>query len=225
VSRLHLLRVFCDDDGSGGNPLAVFLDGGAVPPSARQAVAADLGLSETVFVDDAPTGELRIFTPAVELKFAGHPTVGTAWLLAQGGRRVPTLRVPAGELRVRHEDGAAFVAARPEWSPAFEWERLGSPADVEALSGPPGGHDHIGAWAWVDERAGTIRARVFPVRYGIDEDEATGAAAVLLCARLARPIEVRQGRGSRIRARPLDDGYVEIGGRSVLDEMRDYVVP
>jgi predicted PhzF superfamily epimerase YddE/YHI9 len=225
VSRLHLLRVFCDDDGSGGNPLAVFLDGGAVPPSARQAVAADLGLSETVFVDDAPTGELRIFTPAVELKFAGHPTVGTAWLLAQGGRRVPTLRVPAGELRVRHEDGAAFVAARPEWSPAFEWERLGSPADVEALSGPPGGHDHIGAWAWVDERAGTIRARVFPVRYGIDEDEATGAAAVLLCARLARPIEVRQGRGSRIRARPLDNGYVEIGGRSVLDEMRDYVVP
>jgi predicted PhzF superfamily epimerase YddE/YHI9 len=222
VSRLHLLRVFCDDDGSGGNPLAVFLDGGEVPPSARQAVAADLGLSETVFVDDAATGELRIFAPAVEMRFAGHPTVGTAWLLAREVGRVRSLRVPAGELRVRHAYGAWFVAARPEWSPEFEWQRLDSPADVDALTGPPGGHDHLGAWAWLDEEAGTIRARVFPVRYGIEEDEATGAAALLLCARLARPIDVRQGRGSRIRARPLEDGYVEIGGRSVLDEVREY---
>jgi predicted PhzF superfamily epimerase YddE/YHI9 len=225
VSRLHILRVFCDDDGSGGNPLAVFLDGGEVPPSARQAIAADLGLSETVFVDDASSGELRIFTPAVEMKFAGHPTVGAAWLLAREVGPVPTLRVPAGELRVRHADGASFVTARPEWSPDFEWERLDSPADVDALTGPPGGHDAIGAWAWLDEAAATIRARVFPVRYGIEEDEATGAAAVLLCARLARAIEVRQGRGSRIRARPLDGGYVELGGRSVLDEVREYDVP
>jgi predicted PhzF superfamily epimerase YddE/YHI9 len=126
---------------------------------------------------------------------------------------------------VRYEDGHSFVAARPEWSPEFEWERLDSPADVEALSGPPGGHDHIGAWAWADEAAGTIRARVFPVRYGIAEDEATGSAAILLCVRLGRTIDIRQGRGSRIGARPLGDGYVEIGGRSVLDEVREYSLP
>jgi len=105
VSRLHALRVFCDDDGSGGNALAVFLDGSDVPPAARQAVAADLGLSETVFVDDADVGELRIFTPTVEMPFAGHPTVGTAWLLAQERGPVASLRVPAGQLRVRYEDG------------------------------------------------------------------------------------------------------------------------
>jgi predicted PhzF superfamily epimerase YddE/YHI9 len=224
VPRLHLLRVFCDQAGTGGNPLAVFLEGGAVPPPARQPVAADLGLSETVFVDDAERGELRIFTPTVELPFAGHPTVGTAWLLAAEREPVASLRVPAGELAVRYEDGAAFVAARPEWKPAFEWERLDSPAAVEALDGPPGGHDHIGAWAWIDEGAGTVRARVFPVRYGIAEDEATGSAAVALCSRLGRPIEIRQGRGSRIRARPLEGGYVEVGGTSVLDEVRDYRV-
>ena len=63
MARLHLLRVFCDEHGAGGNPLAVFLEGGQVPASARQAVAADLGLSETVFVDDAERGRLRIFTP------------------------------------------------------------------------------------------------------------------------------------------------------------------
>jgi predicted PhzF superfamily epimerase YddE/YHI9 len=222
VARLHLLRVFCDEHGAGGNPLAVFLDGRQVPVSSRQGVAADLGLSETVFVDDAQRGELRIFTPTVELPFAGHPTVGSAWLLATERAPVASLQVPAGELGVRYEDGATFVSARPEWGPEFEWERLDSPAAVEALSGPPGDHDHIGAWAWVDEGAGSVRARVFPVRYGIAEDEATGSAAAILCARLARAIEIRQGRGSRIRATPLGDGFVEVGGASVLDEVRDY---
>jgi predicted PhzF superfamily epimerase YddE/YHI9 len=222
VARLHLLRVFCDEHGKGGNPLAVFLEGAEVPVPARQAVAADLGLSETVFVDDAERGELRIFSPRLEMPFAGHPTVGTAWLLAAERDPVPSLRVPAGELRVRYEGRATFVVARPEWSPDFEWERLDSPAEVEGLSGPPRGHDHIGAWAWIDARAGTVRARVFPVRYGIAEDEATGSAATILCAQLGRELEIRQGRGSRIRVRPLDDGYVEVGGASVLDEVRDY---
>ena len=93
MPRLHLLRVFCGDDGSGGNPLAVFLDGGEIPEAAeRQAVAADLGLSEAVFVDDAETGAIRIFTPAVELGFAGHPTVGTAWLLRRQRGPVAALR-------------------------------------------------------------------------------------------------------------------------------------
>jgi predicted PhzF superfamily epimerase YddE/YHI9 len=222
VARLHLLRVFCDEHGAGGNPLAVFLDGRQVPASSRQGVAADLGLSETVFVDDAERGELRIFTPTVELPFAGHPTVGTAWLLAAEGAPVTSLQVPAGELGVRYEEGATFVSARPEWGPEFEWEQLDSPAAVEVLGGPPGDHDHIGAWAWSDEDAGGVRARVFPLRYGIAEDEATGSAAAILCARLGRAIEIRQGRGSRIRTTPLDGGFVEVGGASVLDEVRDY---
>jgi predicted PhzF superfamily epimerase YddE/YHI9 len=222
VARLHLLRVFCDEHGAGGNPLAVFIDGRQVPSSSRQGVAADLGLSETVFVDDAERGELRIFTPTVELRFAGHPTVGTAWLLAAERAPVTSLRVPAGELGVRYEDGGTFVSARPEWGPEFEWEQLDSPAAVEALTGPPRDHDHIGAWAWVDEGGGSVRARVFPLRYGIAEDEATGSAAAILCARLGRAIEIRQGRGSRISARPLGDGFVEVGGASVLDEVRDY---
>ena len=67
-----------------------------------------------------------------------------------------------------------------------------------------------------------VRERVFCPRYGIDEDEATGAAAITLTARLGRELEIRQGAGSRILARPLDDGMVEIGGRVVLDEVRAY---
>jgi len=83
----------------------------------------------------------------------------------------------------------------------------------------------VGAWAWIDEEAGVLRSRMFPVRIGIAEDEATGAAAVQLGARLGRDIDIRQGRGSRILAHPRDDELVEIGGRSVEDDVRDYALP
>jgi predicted PhzF superfamily epimerase YddE/YHI9 len=222
MSEYHLLRVFCENGSAGGNSLAVFLEGQEVPADARQRIAADLGFSETVFVDDAARGAIRIFTPAVELDFAGHPTVGTAWLLARERTAVETLRPPAGDVRVRYDGDDAFVAGRPEWPPQYAWEQLDSPDAVDALGGVPAGHDLVGAWAWVDEPAGILRSRVFPVRLGIAEDEATGSAAVQLAARLGRAIDIRQGRGSRILARPLDDGSVEIGGRSVLDEVRRY---
>jgi predicted PhzF superfamily epimerase YddE/YHI9 len=222
---LHLLRVFCSENGSEGNPLAVFLDGGAVPPDRRQGVAADLGLSETVFVDDPARGELQIFTPAVELNFAGHPTVGAAWLLAREREPVERLRVPAGELRVRYEDDLSFVSgARPEWGPPWEFAQLESAKEVEALDGPPDGHDLVVTWAWIDEPAGTVRVRAFGPRIGIPEDEATGSAAVKLCARLGRAIDIVQGRGSHLVARPAEGG-AEIGGRSVRDEVRDYALP
>jgi predicted PhzF superfamily epimerase YddE/YHI9 len=221
MPRLHLLRVFCAEDDSFGNPLGVFLDGTDVPPRKRQAVAADLGLSETVFVDDAPSGTIRIFTPAEELDFAGHPSVGTAWLLGD----VDALRPPAGEVPVRRDGDEVYVSARPEWGPAFELVRLGSPGEVETLEGPPDGHRQPAAWAWIDEPAGTMRVRVFPAEIGIAEDEATGSAATKLCAQAGRAIEIRQGRGSRILARPARDGMVEVGGRSALDDVRDYVLP
>jgi predicted PhzF superfamily epimerase YddE/YHI9 len=222
VPELTVLRVFTGDDGQAGNPLGVFVEGRSVEPERRQAVAADLGFSETVFVDDAESGAIAIHTPAVELDFAGHPTVGAAWLLAERGTPVHSLRPPAGELPVRLEDDLAFVAARPQWGPQYEFEELGSAAEVEALHGPPGGRDLVGTYAFMDENAGLVRARVFPVRLGVPEDEATGGAAVQLCARLGRAIDIRQGRGSRILARPLSDGRVEIGGRVALEDVRPY---
>jgi predicted PhzF superfamily epimerase YddE/YHI9 len=217
MSQLHVLRVFCAESGSGGNGLAVFVDGAEVPPDRRQAVAADLGLSETVFVDDAASGAIRIFTPAEELDFAGHPSVGTAWLLDG----VETLRPPAGEVAVRRDGEDVYVAARPEWGPPWPLEELGSPEEVE---GPPRGSDLVLVWAWIDEQRGTIRARAFGPRIGIPEDEATGSAATKVCAQAGRPVEILQGRGSRIVAHPAGDGLVEIGGRSVLDEVRDYAL-
>ncbi len=221
MPKLHVLKVFVGEGGSGGNPLGVFLDGPTVPESARQAVATRLGFSETVFVDDAGSGELRIFTPAAELPFAGHPLVGTAWLLLREGHDVPALRPPAGEVSVRVEGPSVFVTGRPEWSPPFEIVELSSPTEVDSLDGPPGDKELVGAWAWEDEAEGRVRVRVFVSELGVAEDEATGSFAALLCAALGRTISIRQGRGSRIHARPLEDGAVEFGGRVEPVEERE----
>lgn len=127
MPRLHVLRVFVGDGGAGGNPLGVFLDGAQVAEGERQGIAADLGFSETVFVEDPEQGRLRIFTPKEELPFAGHPLVGTAWLLTSEGLDVPTLRPPAGEVPVRVEGGVTFISGRPEWAPPYEHIELASP--------------------------------------------------------------------------------------------------
>jgi predicted PhzF superfamily epimerase YddE/YHI9 len=224
MAKLHLLKVFVGESGAGGNPLGVFLDGAGVPEPDRQALATELGFSETVFVEDAGRGTLRIFTPGTELPFAGHPLVGAAWLLAQERGEPSTLRPPAGEVAVRFEGDLTFISGRPEWAPPFEHLELGSPGEVEALAGPPEGHDLVGAWAWEDEEEGRVRVRVFPVRLGIEEDEATGAHAVRLAARLGRRISIRQGEGSLILAEPRPDGSVEIGGRTKLVEVREHEV-
>jgi predicted PhzF superfamily epimerase YddE/YHI9 len=219
VPALHVLRVFVNEEGEWGNPLGVFLDGGQVAKSDRQGVAAELGFSETVFVGDRAAGRLHIYTPQVELPFAGHPTVGAAWLLAKEGAPVETLRPPAGKVGVRYADDMTYVAAKPEWVPPFEYRQLSSTAEVRGLSASAQAANTY-AWAWIDEPAGTIRARSFVPEAGIAEDEATGSAAIALCARLDRPIAVHQGHGSVLLCRPLADGRIEVGGKVVLAEVR-----
>lgn len=221
MPTLHVLRVFAGEDREWGNPLGVFLDGTAVPEAERQAVAAELGFSETVFVENRERGAIRIFTPEVELPFAGHPSVGTAWLLRREGTPVETLRPPAGEVGARADTRTAHVSARPDWAPPFEYVEYPDPAAIRKLT-VSDWTENTYAWAWIDEAAGTIRARSFVPTAGIPEDEATGAAALALCARLARPITVHQGHGSVIACRPLDDGRVEVGGNVVLDQTREY---
>lgn len=83
--EFHTLDVFTDTVFA-GNPLAVFPDGAGLSEEEMQRIAREFNLSETVFVlppdMSSHTAKLRIFTPGRELPFAGHPTVGTAILLA-----------------------------------------------------------------------------------------------------------------------------------------------
>ncbi|MCA0248850.1 MAG: PhzF family phenazine biosynthesis protein [Proteobacteria bacterium] len=74
----------------GGNPLAVFPDARGMSDAEMQSLAAEFNLSETTFVlppdDPANTARVRIFTRTTEMPFAGHPNVGTGYVLAQQGR-------------------------------------------------------------------------------------------------------------------------------------------
>jgi trans-2,3-dihydro-3-hydroxyanthranilate isomerase len=90
-----------------GNPLAVFLDGRGLSSESMQSAARELRLSETAFVLPAEGGghrRIRIFTPAAELPFAGHPVLGSAFVLAE----------LLGETALRLETGAGVVPVELE---------------------------------------------------------------------------------------------------------------
>src|SRR4051794_41051108 len=93
-----------------GNPLAVVLNAEGLSTAQMQAIAAEFNLAETTFVlppkDAAHTAEVRIFTPRGEMPFAGHPNVGTAFVLARAGTSYG--RAIAGD-QVTFEEKAALV--------------------------------------------------------------------------------------------------------------------
>jgi trans-2,3-dihydro-3-hydroxyanthranilate isomerase len=104
------LDVFTDTR-FGGNPLAVFTDARGLTGEQMQALATEFNLSETTFIlppeDPANTAKVRIFNPTAEMPFAGHPSVGTGYVLAKmrGGDAL-RLEVPAGIVEVAIQRGA-----------------------------------------------------------------------------------------------------------------------
>lgn len=106
----HLVDVFTDRQ-FGGNQLAVVPDGQGIPGEAMQTIAREFNLSETTFVlpaeDPANTCKVRIFTPGRELPMAGHPTVGTAFVLARSG----IINPESGQTRAmaRFEEGVGPI--------------------------------------------------------------------------------------------------------------------
>jgi trans-2,3-dihydro-3-hydroxyanthranilate isomerase len=197
---VRVVRVFTRD-GGGGNHLGIHQ--GLLPDDAMQVIATTLGYSETIFVDDlADDGTIgvRIFTPAGELPFAGHPLVGAAWHLATPGAAV-ALRCGIGVVSgQRPDDDTASIdvaylpsvertsvpGTEQSWVALmplpYEVHQLASPSDVAdyVLTDRP---DHRLVWAgrndgWEDP----VRARFFAPGMGVEEDPATGSAAVALAA-------------------------------------------
>jgi trans-2,3-dihydro-3-hydroxyanthranilate isomerase len=108
----------------GGNPLAVVPDATGLTSAQMQAIAGEFNLAETTLVlppqDPAHTAEARIFTPRAELPFAGHPNIGTAYVLAvEANRAGRALAEPlvfeekAGLVRLSLlKEGASLIGAR-----------------------------------------------------------------------------------------------------------------
>jgi trans-2,3-dihydro-3-hydroxyanthranilate isomerase len=102
--RFRMIDVFTEVR-FGGNPLGVFFDADDIDGATMQAMARELNMSEIVFLsrpaDPANTARVRIFTPELEIGFAGHPNVGVGWVLAEDGMTAPfRLEQPAGVVTV-----------------------------------------------------------------------------------------------------------------------------
>lgn len=222
---VDVLRVFTNADGRFGNPLGV-IEAATVDPADRQRIATELGYSETVFIDIPEPGtasaHVRIFTPAAEIPFAGHPTVGTSWWLKDRGMPVRTLQVPAGLVQVDYiDDEFTAISARSEWAPELAIYEFESAEQV--LTADPTDYvddvEHY-LWAWTDRAAGALRSRMFAPHLGIPEDEATGAAAVRMTDHLNRDLLITQGEGSQIRTWWDPTGWVKVAGRVIDDGRR-----
>jgi trans-2,3-dihydro-3-hydroxyanthranilate isomerase len=121
--RIRIVDVFTDRS-LAGNQLAVVLDGKDLSPRLMQRIAREMNFSETTFVfppdNAAHAARIRIFTPALELPFAGHPTIGTAWVLMDEGvvpkaQKEFVLEENVGPVPVR-ADGAMVWMTHPKLS-------------------------------------------------------------------------------------------------------------
>jgi trans-2,3-dihydro-3-hydroxyanthranilate isomerase len=279
MHRFIIADVFTDQPFS-GNQLAVFPDAQGLSERAMQAIAREFNFPESTFV--LPGNRVRIFTPKNEMAFAGHPTVGTAAVLAHLGRiqgRV-VLQEGIGPVPVELERRGALFHARftidtPVEMPA---QRPARSAAAAALSLPESAV--LDAWfasggvkfcfvmladkaavdrAQLDRAAWTKHfqrawasnlylfssepyARMFAPGLGIEEDPATGSAAValagVLAARQTAPdgiftwsIDqgVAMGRPSRVEATAEKRGgkvvRVKVGGATVISAEGTMNVP
>jgi trans-2,3-dihydro-3-hydroxyanthranilate isomerase len=109
MRALYLTADVFTDHRFGGNQLAVFPDAREIEPGLMPKIAREFNYSETTFVlppdDPSHTAKVRIFTPGGELQFAGHPTIGTAHVLAATG----VVRLTGPETRIVFEEGVGPV--------------------------------------------------------------------------------------------------------------------
>jgi trans-2,3-dihydro-3-hydroxyanthranilate isomerase len=105
MQRRYITVDVFTDRAFGGNPLAVVLDAGGLSTAQMQAIATEFNYAETTFVlpprDGANDAQVRIFTPKQEIPFAGHPNVGTAFVLASRAAKPPA--------QLKFEEGAGLV--------------------------------------------------------------------------------------------------------------------
>src|SRR6185369_3237460 len=125
----------------GGNPLAVFPDARGLSDAQMQSLASEFNLSETTFVlppaDPANTARVRIFNRASEMPFAGHPNVGTGWVMAGLGRdRNGVLRFEeiAGLVEVHVERDGAGLSPRAVTIAAPQPLSLGAEMPLDLLA-------------------------------------------------------------------------------------------
>jgi trans-2,3-dihydro-3-hydroxyanthranilate isomerase len=140
---IHTVDVFAESP-LAGNQLAVVLDAQDLAPEVMQRIAKEMNIAETTFVlppdDPAHAAKVRIFTPTVEMPFAGHPTVGTAWVLhsqglVPGGALEFALEEPVGPVLVRGQKAASGTTFWLTTPPLAFGETLANRGEIVAAIG------------------------------------------------------------------------------------------
>jgi PhzF family phenazine biosynthesis protein len=132
--RFRIVNVFAREGRLTGNPLAVIEDARGLDADTMQALARQFNLSETTFIlpSEKASAQVRIFTPAYEMPFAGHPTLGTAHVVrAMKGGDAVTLEMKAGVIPVSARGNRWTLEAVPPKARAFEMHRR----DLAAILG------------------------------------------------------------------------------------------
>jgi trans-2,3-dihydro-3-hydroxyanthranilate isomerase len=123
----YIVDVFSDSKYA-GNQLAVFLNAGNIAEDQMQKIAAEINFAESTFITkmtaDKATAQIRIFTPVKEMQFAGHPIIGTSWVLMNkifnNNPQKSTITVPIGPIPVYLSEGLVWLqAAQPEFYDVF----------------------------------------------------------------------------------------------------------
>jgi trans-2,3-dihydro-3-hydroxyanthranilate isomerase len=146
--RYRIVNVFAREGRLTGNPLCVFEDGSSLDDATMQALALQFNLSETTFIlpSSTATARVRIFTPAYEMPFAGHPTLGTAHVVRdlKGTGSSVTLEMKAGIIPVNAKGDLWTLQAVEPRSRAMELART----ELEEILGLEPGD--VGEWPlWV----------------------------------------------------------------------------
>jgi trans-2,3-dihydro-3-hydroxyanthranilate isomerase len=191
MRHCYVLRVFTRGE-EGGNHLGVITDVTGLDDAGMQQIASENGYSETIFIDWREGGvpEARIFTPAVELPFAGHPLVGAAWVLGMmGPGTVDRIRCGIGEIPFHTAEDATWVEVPMATG-------VESVPDLEPIAAAVGLADLVSAW------------RVsMPLPYVVADAGSSGAVASAepdheaLAACDAGMLYLVDGGGDEVRAR------------------------
>ena len=169
TARLYIVDVFAERPYA-GNQLAVFVSASDLSDDTMQRLASEMNYSETTFVAPEPEADggyrVRIFTPSREIPFAGHPVLGTAWVvrhhLARTGLGSLRLNVQAGQLLVTFEsaagagDAAWFLAPPATFGSKVAPERIAAAVGLSAQD--------IAANAPVQQMTGGASAVIVPLR-------------------------------------------------------------
>lgn len=138
MHRYVVVDVFTDTPLE-GNPAAIITDARGIPAERTQLIAREFNLSETVFVRPAESGgdaRVRIFTPSAELPFAGHPVLGTAFVLGEAaGAQTIRLETGAGAVPVELARENGRVASGRMRQPVPTWERYEQAGELLAALG------------------------------------------------------------------------------------------